>query len=107
MFTQSADGRFTVEVGGEFHCGPDHTTPKNFGWAVTIDWDDTTLDQHGFLLDNMGFRDYFNKLQFTTDSCELLAIKSAKHFKALAPLAHKVSVSITVPGLATITNTQL
>lgn len=106
MFHQRAAGTFQIEVGGEFHCGPDHSSPKIFGWSVEIDWDDEALNQNGFLLDNMMFRGYFMGLSYTTDSCELLVLKASKHFKGLAGNALKVTVGIDVPGLSTVTNTQ-
>lgn len=106
MFAQEANGQFLVEVGGDFHCGPDHESPKLLTWDVEITWPDVALDGRGFLLDNMGFRAYFNAIHYTTESCELLVLKAAKHFRALADKAIKVEVSITVPGLATITNVQ-
>ncbi len=42
----------------------------------------------------------------TSESCELMAMKAAKHFKSEARFAKKVSVGIIVPGLAKITNVQ-
>ncbi len=106
MFTQFAHGNFAVDVEGEFHCGPDNTSPKIFGWSVNINWPDEALDEHGFLLDNTSFRHYFDTLAVTSDSCELIVLKAAKHFKAIAKDAQAVTVSIEVPGLATVSNTQ-
>lgn len=106
MFEQEGYGSFTAEVGGDFHCGPDPSSPKTFNWIVKVEWpDDSVLDEKGFLLDNMSFKRYFEALHMVTDSCEILVLKAAKHFRAKAPGA-KVSVSIDVPGLARITNKQ-
>ncbi len=107
MFKQQADGQFSVEVKGDFHCGPDHSSPKIFNWEVEICWADSALDQRGFLLDNMEFRKYFNTLGVTEDSCELLVLKAAKHYwTEVRDRAQNVSVSVHVPGLAKITNIQ-
>lgn len=106
MFSQRAVGTFEPAVAGEFHCGPDHTSPKLFNWEVRLQWPDAALDPNGFLLDNMSFREYFNAIEVLTDSCELVTIKAAKHFTALAPAAGKVTVTIEVPGLAKVSNTQ-
>src|ERR1041385_2755544 len=102
MYIQHATGSFEVEVGGEWHCGPDHTTPKTLTYDVRIQYPDTALDRHGFLIDNLEFRTYFDNVRYTEDSCELLAKKSADHFTALAPQCYKVQVDICVPGLADI-----
>lgn len=107
MFKQFADGSFSIDVKGEFHCGVDNDSPKIFNWEVEICWSDSALDERGFLLDNMAFRKYFNTLGVTTDSCELLVLKAAKHYWAeVRDRAQTVSVSIQVPGLAKITNIQ-
>lgn len=107
MFKQFAEGTFSVEVKGDFHCGPDHDSPKVFNWEVEICWSDAALDPRGFLLDNMAFRNYFRTLGVTEDSCELMVLKAAKHYWAeVRDRAQTVSVSINVPGLAKITNIQ-
>jgi len=106
MFTQHAHGSFSVTIKGDFHCGPGSDSPKSFEWAATLSFPDSALNEHGFLLDNTVYGKYFRELRETADSCELLVLKAAKHFHRSAPYATKVEVSVTVPGLATVTNIQ-
>ncbi len=102
MFRQHCTGNFSVEVGGQFHCGPDHTSPKILTFDVKIEYPDAALDAHGFLIDNLEFHNYFSSLKYTEDSCELLAKRAADHFCEMAPMAFTVHVDICVPGLADI-----
>lgn len=102
MFHQHAVGNFSVEVGGQYHCGPDHISPKQLVFEVRIEYPDNALDSHGFLVDNLEFHNYFNNLHYTEDSCELVAKKAADYFCGKAPNAIRVHVDISVPGLADI-----
>ncbi len=108
MFRQHAKGIFTTEVGGQWHCGPDHTSPKQLLYEVTIQYPDSALDSHGFLVDNLAFQQYFDTIRYTEDSCEMLAKKAADWFCGLCQ--HKearVDVDICVPGLADIDYTEV
>lgn len=79
-FTQEATGKFTVEVTGPYHCGPNHESPKTFPYRVTVDYPETALDEKGFLLDNSFFQQYFDSLGTIENSCELLAKHCAEFF---------------------------
>lgn len=104
MFVQHATGEFQVDVGGLWHCGPDHTSPKRLVYDVKIVYPDDALDEHGFLVDNESFQQYFGGLGYTEDSCELLAKHCCEYFKQLAQgKAKDIQVDIAVPGLADIT----
>lgn len=78
-FRQQALGNFSIDVIGEFHCGPDNTSPKIFNYEVELRYPTgrAALDEHGFLLDNTFFRLYFSSLKETSLSCELLVIHCA------------------------------
>lgn len=71
-FEQYAHGTMNIEVLGEFHCGPNNDSPRDFDWEVLVVYPDGTLDEHGFLLDNLVFEDFFNGIKRTSLSCELL-----------------------------------
>ncbi len=101
MFTQHAEGNFTLAVGGGYHCG-EAQFQQDLHFNVVIHYPDWALDAHGFLIDNLEFRRYFESIKFTEDSCELLAKKAADHFCDIAPHAIDVHVDIAVPGLADI-----
>lgn len=59
-FHQHASDSFTVQViPGTEHCGIDDTH-STFRFAVDIDYDESALDSHDFLIDNTYFRQYFN-----------------------------------------------
>ncbi len=103
MFTQHATGMFDIEVGGQWHCGPDTNPRQRFSFEVTIEYPDSALDGHGFLIDNLAFQKYFDTLRYTEDSCEMVAMKANAFFRSLC--CHrdtKVTVDICVPGLADI-----
>ncbi len=102
MFTQHVTGDFYLEVGGPWHCGPDDSSPKRLKYEVLIEYPDQALDEHGFLIDNLAFRRYFDSIGYTVDSCEVIAMKACLHFCRLAQLAHLVCVDVCVPGLACI-----
>ncbi len=104
MYLQHANGEFQVAVGGDWHCGPDSTSPKKFRYDVQIYYPDDALDNHGFLIDNQCFKTYFDSLGYVEESCELLAKKCADHFNQLAAGKEwRVLVKIMVPDLADIT----
>ena len=84
MYTQRANGQFTVEVEGDYHCGPNHDTPKTFAFEVELTYCDECLDERGFLLDNLTFQRYFDSIQVTDLSCERLVRKCAEYFCKLA-----------------------
>lgn len=103
MFIQHATGHFQVAVGGKWHCGPDNSSPKQLAYEIKIEYPDSALDSHGFLLDNLEFQKYFDSIQYTEDSCELMAWRAADHFFQMASnSACKVHADIKVPGLADI-----
>jgi len=104
-YVQEAQGEFTIEVSGPYHCGPDHTTPKRFPYKVTIHYHDGALDENGFLLDNTSFREYFNTLGCTSLSCERLCDKAANDLhNATNGRAQRTAVQIwAIPGHAAIT----
>jgi hypothetical protein len=80
-FRQMANGSFSVEVDGCYHCGPNHDSPKAFDYEVEVHYHGLqSLDARGFLMDNLAFRMYFEGLQKLTDSCELMAQKAAEFF---------------------------
>lgn len=74
-FEQFAQGTMTIEVEGDWHCGPDNTSPRKFDWEVLITYPDGALDEKGFLLDNLSFEGFFNGLGKTSLSCEKLTEK--------------------------------
>lgn len=103
MFTQHAKGIFTVEVGGRWHCGPDNTSPKQLVYEVTVQYPDSALDGHGFLIDNLAFQKYFDTIRYTEDSCERIAQHATEFFCGICQHKDsKVDVDICVPGLADI-----
>jgi len=79
-FRQEASGTFSAAVGGCYHCGPNHESPKNFDYRVYVEYGDKALDSKGFLSDNLAFDEYFGSLPLVTDSCELMAQKAACFF---------------------------
>jgi hypothetical protein len=91
MFKQSATGSFTVPIVGDWHCGPDATSPKTFPYRVTAEYPDTALDAHGFLLDNTAFSAYFAEIGRTpvSESCELLCKRIARELATMA--GHRAS----------------
>jgi len=80
MYKQIGKGYFSVPVTGCYHCGPDHSSPKKFGYSVTLDYEDDCLDERGFLLDNTSFAEYFTSMKILDMSCEQLARHSAHEF---------------------------
>src|SRR5579863_1463401 len=82
-FNQFAQGKFTIDVTGPYHCGPDHTTPKTFDFEVALRYHEDALDERGFLIDNTHFRQYFNALGTTDLSCERLVRKASQDFYGL------------------------
>ncbi len=102
MFIQHATGQFRLNVGGEWHCG-DGPEPKILTFDVKIEYPDTALNSHGFLIDNLEFQRYFDTIQYSEKSCELLAWQAADHFFKLANHSEcRVHCDIKVPGLADI-----
>lgn len=79
-FKQEASGTFSAEVGGCYHCGPNHDSPKTFDYRVYVEYGGKALDAFGFLNDNLAFDAYFESLNRVTDSCELIAQKAACFF---------------------------
>jgi hypothetical protein len=95
VFIQNAKGQFAVNVSGDTHCGPDHTSPKIFDYEVSIKYThDKELDTNGFLLDNLSFHNYFMGLGNVDISCEKLVQKCWLYFADHAPLAHNVKVCV-------------
>jgi hypothetical protein len=90
MYTQFAQGSFSTDVHGPFHCGPNHETPKRFDFEVTVTYPADALDESGFLLDNQAFKSYFESIGNTNLSCELLAKAACEHFAELAGDRFKV-----------------
>lgn len=81
MFRQIAQGKFNVDVSGCYHCGPNHDSPKRFRYEVILEYPSSdVLDSRGFLLDNLTFHSHFDGIGILTDSCELLAKRSAEMF---------------------------
>ncbi len=93
MFQQYVRGTFTIAVTGQYHCGPDHTSPKDFGYEVTLHYPNGALDKDGFLQDNLEYiryvEVYFNGLRETELSCELLARKCAIDLCGMSPACCK------------------
>lgn len=104
MFKQTVSGKFSVDVEGRYHCGPDHTSPKVFDFEVYIEYLKEALDEHGFLMDNLSFAEYFTDLYKTDKSCELLALQAFDDFKLrLQQRAKVLRVAIWgIPGKAKI-----
>lgn len=112
-FQQYVRGLFTIAVTGPYHCGPDHTSPKEFGYEVTLHYPNDALDAEGFLQDNLEFirytDEYFVNLGTTDLSCELLARKCALDLCGLSlacckavkasiwPISNKVKVEYLHP----------
>lgn len=103
-FTQHATDCFTVEVTGPYHCGPDDTSPRQFKFEVTIEYPDDALDEKGFLLDNLTFKQYFNSLGVTDLSCELLCRKATNDLHAMTNgRAYETQVAIwAIPNEAKV-----
>ena len=80
FFEQRDSGFFMVEVEGANHCGPNHRSPKRFRYDIQIVYKHDSLDDNGFLLDNLTFKQYFRSIGRTALSCELLARKTAEDF---------------------------
>ncbi len=102
MYIQRAQGKFTADVTGPFHCGLDKS-PQTFTYKVEVRWPDSALDEHGFLLDNLEFQRFFDSIGHFTESCELLARRCEQELAGLCGTkGEHVSVDIGVPGLADI-----
>ncbi len=103
-FVQRAQGNFSINVSGDFHCGPDHTSPKTFPYSVEIHYPASALDENGFLLDNQSFQQYFDGLGHTDLSCERLTMKAATDLHAATNgRCHSTRVNIwAIPGHAAI-----
>ena len=103
-YVQRAHGDFTIAVSGPFHCGPDHTSPKQFTYEVELHYPADALDSNGFLLDNLTFKQYFHDLGCTSLSCEKLARKAAEDLHRMADgRSLKTSVGIwAIPNHAKI-----
>ena len=71
-FEQYATGVMNIEVLGEFHCGPNNESPRDFTWEVQVRYPEGALDEKGFLLDNLLFEEFFDRIRKTSLSCELL-----------------------------------
>lgn len=94
-FRQEASGTFSAEVGGCYHCGPNHDSPKEFDYEVEIHYHGKALDAKGFLNDNLAFQEYFESLNMVTDSCEMMARNAACFFwKQLLGRCNQVTVRI-------------
>ena len=83
-FRQVANGSFSADVEGCFHCGPNHDSPKAFDYEVEVHYPSEALDERGFLMDNLAFSEYFTQLQKVEHSCELLAKTAAEFFWNIA-----------------------
>src|SRR5579872_4748444 len=70
-FIQRAQGTFDVILApGTAHCGPQtspNPLPAEFSYSVEIEYSAGTLDEKGFLLDNMDFENYFRSLREQPD----------------------------------------
>lgn len=103
-FIQRASDSFTIEVHGPYHCGPDHTSPKQFTFEVELSYPESALDENGFLLDNLYFKRYFDGLGCTELSCEQLCRKAAHDLQlATDNRADRTTVAIwAIPNHARI-----
>ena len=80
MFIQQATGKVSLAVEGEYHCGPNHDSPKTFQYEVEVHYPDEALSSQGMLLDNLFFHHYWMSLSPVRDSCELMTRKAAQFF---------------------------
>lgn len=98
-FTQKANGIFCVPVvPGTPHCGINDESLCSCAYRVSLEYDDTALDQNGFLLDNTAFRDYFASLASKpiTISCENLARQICNDLCALCNhRAYRTTVALS------------
>lgn len=99
MYIQRADGEFSVNVSGPYHCGADHSSPKVMQYRVILHYPDSGLDTKGFLLDNTAFREYFASLGTISISCELLA---RRVFSDLAEMARARRVAKIEAGISAV-----
>ena len=104
-FEQYATGIMNIEVEGDFHCGPDNTSPRDFTWEVLVVYPDEALDEHGFLLDNLEFEEYFKSLKRTNKSCEELIQAACEDFwAACSGRARELRTTIwAIPGKVKVT----
>lgn len=86
-FIQRAEGDFTVMLAPHTpHCGPDQADfpiPGHFRYEVDVEYDPKALDENGFLLDNLEFKNYFNSLALygpISMSCEKLCESAEEAF---------------------------
>ena len=107
-YRQIMSDAFTLHVGGPYHCGPNHETPKNFAYHIEIEYSpNTRLTPEGFLLDNLCARAYFDALQYSELSCEQLSREAAYYFASKCMDSSLAWESITacveaIPGKARI-----
>lgn len=99
VFAQHAAGDFVVKtVPATSHCG---RTSGNghFRYCVDINYhSDAALDEHGFLLDNLDFQDYFDSLSDVKISCERMAQEAVNYFIGkLGPrISHAASIAVRI-----------
>lgn len=91
-------GEFQIETFGEFHCSTlDHPRIR---YHVHIDAADDSLDQRGFLFDQLDCPTYFDQIRRSDLSCELLARKTVTDLAAMIlrenPHAHIVQITTTL-----------
>lgn len=104
-FEQYATGVMSLEVLGNFHCGPDKQSPRDFTWEVQVSYGDGSLDEYGFLLDNLIFEEFFNGIRRTELSCERLMEECCKKLWAMAGgRAEELRTTIwAIPGKVRVT----
>ena len=89
-------GEFQIETFGDFHCS---TLPRpRVQYHVHIDATDESLDQRGFLFDQLDCPTYFDHIGRSDLSCELLARKAAQELSGmiLKENPHATLLQITV-----------
>jgi hypothetical protein len=101
-FEQTAEGTFKCRVKpGTPHCGPGYDPNGfDFKYQILIKYDPLALDEHGFLLDNTTFHDYFSRYatQEIEISCEKFACKIADDFAAMAT-PHILRIEVCMCGV--------
>lgn len=80
MFTETLEfdrrGEFSLDTTGEYHCST--MAHPRIKYRVFIRATCDVLDERGFMLDQLDCPRYFNSIQTTNLSCELLTEKACR-----------------------------
>lgn len=78
VLTLRRSGRFRLKVRGDAHCGVTKTGQIECGYELVVSAHANGLDAQGFLVEQVGIDRFFQELDETALSCELLVIECAR-----------------------------